>query len=272
MKLTTCNEYFTDWPIEEVFDYAADLGYEAVEIAPFTLSDSVADIPASRRTQIRAAAERAGVEIAGLHWLLASPDGLYITHPDPAIYQRTCAYFKELVQFCGDLGGRVMIIGSPMQRNVQEGWDYQECWNRMRGAFEGSLELAQQRGVYLCIESLSKEQTNIITTCAQARKMVAEIGHPHFQTMVDVCSGSTEEIPVAQLLRDSGEHLYHVHVNDANKRGPGFGNTDFASVIRTLKELDYQRYVSVEVFDFSPDPRTIAAGSLHYLKGLADAL
>ena len=36
MKLTTCNEYFTDWPIEEVFDYAADLGYEAVEIAPFT--------------------------------------------------------------------------------------------------------------------------------------------------------------------------------------------------------------------------------------------
>ena len=42
--------------------------------------------------------------------------------------------------------------------------------------------------------------------------------------------------------------------------------------MRTLKELDYQRYVSVEVFDFSPDPRTIAAGSLHYLKGLADAL
>ena len=50
---------------------------------------------------------------------------------------------------------------------------------------------------------------------------------------------------------------YHVHVNDANKRGPGFGNTDFASVMRTLKELDYQRYVSVEVFDFNPDPRTI---------------
>ena len=62
MKLTTCNEYFTDWPIEEVFDYAADLGYAAVEIAPFTLADSVEDIPASRRAQIRAAAESAGVE------------------------------------------------------------------------------------------------------------------------------------------------------------------------------------------------------------------
>ena len=165
-----------------------------------------------------------------------------------------------------------MIIGSPMQRNVKEGWDYQQCWDRMRGAFVGGLELAEQFGIYLCMESLSKEQTNIVSTCQEARKMVAEINHPNFQTMVDVCSGSTEEIPVAQLLRDSGEHLYHVHVNDANKRGPGFGTTDFVSVLKTLKELDYRRYVSVEVFDFAPDPRTIAAGSLHYLKGIAAAL
>ena len=272
MKFATCNEYFENIPIEDVFNYAADLGYEGVEIAPFTLAPSVEDIPAARRDQIRTAAAKAGVEIVGLHWLLASPDGLYITHPDPEIYQRTCDYFKALVQFCGDLGGEVMIIGSPMQRNVKEGWDYQQCWDRMRGAFLGGLELAEQFGVYLCMESLSKEQTNIVSTCEEARKMVAEINHPNFQTMVDVCSGSTEEIPVAQLLRDSGEHLYHVHVNDANKRGPGFGTTDFVSVLKTLKELDYRRYVSVEVFDFAPDPRTIAAGSLHYLKGISAAL
>jgi len=272
MKFATCNEYFENWPIEDVFNHAADLGYDGVEIAPFALAASVEDISAARRDHIRAAAQKAGVEIVGLHWLLASPEGLYITHPDPEIYQRTCTYFKALVQFCGDLGGQVMIIGSPMQRNVQQGWDYQECWDRMRGAFESGLELAERYGVYLCMESLSKEQTNIVSTCEQARKMVAEIDHPHFRTMVDVCSGSSEEIPVTQLLRDSGEDLFHVHVNDANKRGPGFGQTDFVSVLRTLKELNYQRYVSVEVFDFAPDPRTIAAGSLHYLKGIAAAL
>ena len=139
MKFATCNEYFENTPIEEVFNYAAELGYEGVEIAPFTLAPSVEDIPASRRAEIRAAAEKAGVEIVGLHWLLASPEGLYVTHPNPEIYQRTCAYFKALVQFCGDLGGQVMIIGSPMQRNIQEGWDYQQCWDRMREAFAGGL-------------------------------------------------------------------------------------------------------------------------------------
>ena len=257
--------------VEEVFDYAAEVGYDGVEISPFTLADSVDDIPERRRHEIRAAALSAGVEIVGLHWLLIRPEGLYTNHADDAIRNRTRDYFKSLIRFCGDIGGEVMIIGSPKQRNVQEGWDFDETWERTKAVFEDCLPLAEEQGVYLCIEPLSPELTNFITTAEEARRMVAEIGHPNFRTMVDVCSGSTDPVPVAQQVRDSGEHLYHVHVNDANKRGPGFGETDFASVLAALRETGYQRYVSVEVFDFAPDPRTIAAGSLKYLKGILDA-
>ena len=85
MKYATCNEYFENWPIEDVFGYAADLGYDGVEIAPFTLAESVDEISNHQRNEIRSAAERSGIEIVGLHWLLASPKGLYITHPDESI-------------------------------------------------------------------------------------------------------------------------------------------------------------------------------------------
>ncbi len=121
MKFGTCNEYFEDWAIEDVFAYAADVGYDGVEIAPFTLADSVDDIPLARRQQIRAAAETSGVEVIGLHWLLIKPEGLYTNHVDDDIRNRTRDYFQSLVQFCGDVGGKVMIIGSPKQRNVQQG-------------------------------------------------------------------------------------------------------------------------------------------------------
>ena len=272
MKFGTCNEYFEGWPIEEVFGYAASIGYDGVEIAPYTLAYSVEDIGAGRRREIRQAAENAGVEIIGLHWLLISPEGLYTNHPDDDLRHRTRDYFKSLIRCCGDLGGEVMIIGSPKQRTVQEGWGYRETWARTRGVYEDCLPLAEACGVYLCIEPLSKDQTNFITTAAEACKLVAEIDHPHFQTMVDVCSGSTEELPVSRLLHDTAPHLYHVHVNDANKRGPGFGQTDFVGVLTALRDLSYDRYISVEVFDFSPDPRTIAAGSLAYLKGVEATL
>jgi len=272
MKFGTCNEYFENWPLEEVFDYAAQIGYDGVEIAPFTLADSVEEIPSSRRTEIRRAAASAGVEIIGLHWLLVSPKGLYTNHVDNCIRNRTRDYFKALIEFCGDLGGQVMIVGSPHQRTVQDGWDYGEAWKRTRAVFEDCLASCEHHQVSLCIEPLSADQTNFITTAREARKLVEEINHRNFQMMVDVCSGSTEAEPVADLLDIAGPHLFHVHVNDANKRGPGFGETDFVSVMRRLKETAYDRYVSVEVFDFEPDPRTIAAGSLKYLRGISELL
>lgn len=272
MKFGTCNEYFEGWAIEDVFDYAAAIGYDGVEIAPFTLADSVDDIPGSRRDEIRSAAEKAGVEIIGLHWLLIKPEGLYTNHVDDDIRNRTRDYFQSLVRFCGDLGGKVMIIGSPKQRNVQPGWDYDETWERTKNVFHDCLPLAAENDVTLCIEALSPAQTNFIQTAAEARRMVAEIDHPNFQTMVDVCSGSSETAPPAQLMRETKDQLWHVHVNDANQRGPGFGETDFVSVMRTLREIDYQKYVSVEVFNMEPDPRSIAAGSLKYLQGLVDSL
>ena len=272
MKFGTCNEYFEGWAIEDVFDYAGAIGYDGVEIAPFTLADSVDDIPGSRRDEIRAAAEKAGVEIIGLHWLLIKPEGLYTNHVDDDIRNRTRDYFQSLVRFCGDLGGKVMIIGSPKQRNVQPGWDYDETWERTKNVFHDCLPLAAENDVTLCIEALSPAQTNFIQTAAEARRMVAEIDHPNFQTMVDVCSGSSETAPPAQLMRETKDQLWHVHVNDANQRGPGFGETDFVSVMRTLREIDYQKYVSVEVFNMEPDPRSIAAGSLKYLQGIVDSL
>ena len=272
MKFATCNEYFAEWPIERVFDYAAELGYDGVEIAPFTLAASAYDISDGERKRIVQAADSAGVEIVGLHWLLVSPQGLYVNHEDEAIRDRTCDYFQSLIRLCGDFGGGVMIIGSPKQRAVLPDWDVDETWKRTIDVFGSCLDLAVANDTVLCIEALSSNQTNFVTTVADARRMVEEIAHPNFRTMVDVSSGSAEQVPVPQLLRDADEHLFHVHVNDANRRGPGFGETDFVSVLETLKELRYGRYVSVEVFDFDPDPQTIAAGSLSYLRGITAAL
>src|SRR5437870_3157634 len=118
MKFAICNEIFRDWPLDDVFAYTAKLGYHAVEIAPFTLANSVTEISSAERGRIRESARKYGIEIAGLHWLLVKPEGLYINHPDSSIRSRTAHYFCDLVQFCADVGGKIMVAGSPKQRNV----------------------------------------------------------------------------------------------------------------------------------------------------------
>ena len=275
MKISICNELFKGWEIENVFDYAAQLGYDAVELAPFTLGETASDISAAERKRIREAAQTAGIEIAGLHWLLVKPEGLYINHPDANIRKTTQNYLKELIDLCGDLGGRVLVHGSPQQRYIMQEWDPLESWKLAKETFQICAEAAGSRDVFYCIEALTTADTNFINTIDEALKMVDEIDHPNFQTMLDcrsIHASAKAELPrVLQAALETGK-LKHVHVNDPNGRGPGFGNLQFTTLLKILSDADYQGYISVEVFDFAPDPQTIAGRSIGYLYGICESL
>ena len=267
MKIGICNEVFEGWKIEDVFSFAAQTGFDGVEIAPFTLARSVNDISQHRRHEIRNTAADLGIEIVGLHWLLVSPEGLYINHPDARIREATKEYLYDLIDFCRDLGGEVMVLGSPKQRNVLEDQTYEETWNWTVEVFRDCAHLAQNRDVVLCMEPLQPDLTNFVNTLEEAARLVEEIGQPSFQLTLDVCSASAaEDEPLDALIRKYARSIHHVHVNDANGRGPGFGDVEFAPILEALEDAQYEGYVSVEVFDFKPDPQTIARESLSYLR------
>lgn len=273
-KISICNELFQGWPIEKVFEYAAKLGYDGVEISPFTLADSVTEILPKRRNAIRRAAEDNGIEIVGLHWLLVKPEGLYINHPDEFIRIKTQEYMEALIHFCADIGGKVLVHGSPHQRTIKEGWNVKESWNYAVETFRVSLKAARQRNVFYCLEPLSPDQTNFINTVEDTLRFVKEVRHPNFKMVFDCRSAKASEKSLTEaLLRalESG-YLRHIHVNDANGLGPGFGETKFAPILKLLTEYGYKGYISVEVFNFDPDPQTIASRSIGYLKGLIEAL
>jgi sugar phosphate isomerase/epimerase len=273
MRLAICNEVFQGWPVERALAYAAELGYDGVEIAPFTLADTPAEISAARRREIRRAAEQHGVAIVGLHWLLVKPAGLSINGPDAAIRARTQAHMRELIHLCADLGGRVLIHGSPDQRSVPAGRDFAEAWRRARETFEACLPAAAERGVVYCIEPLTRQITNFITRVAEADRLVREIAHPAFRLMVDCRSAESDGSALCELEAGlASGHLGHVHVNDVSGRGPGFGRVAFTPILQRLRDAGYGGWASVEVFEFTPDPQTIAARSIGYLRGILEAL
>lgn len=267
VKLAICNEFCEGWDIERVFALAADTGYQGVEIAPFTLAPDVNEISPGRRRQIAAQAEKHGIEIVGLHWLLASPKGLHLSHPDESIRNRTANYFKDLIRFCGELGGTKMIIGSPQQRNIVEGMSPQQAWDAAKDFFGGMLRDAEQHGVDLCIEPLARAATNFINTAAEGLKLCREIGHRRFRLHLDMNAMSDEGRPLDDIIKQCKGYVGHVHANDANLGYPGSGNTDFGAVAEGLKAIGYDEWVSVEVFDFEPGPEKIAAQSYRYLRG-----
>lgn len=241
-------------------------GYEGIEIAPYTLAESALDISEEQRRELRASAEREGLRIVGLHWLLVKPEGLYLNHPDDNIRRKTSFYLCALVDLCADLGGSVMVFGSPNQRKVFPGLSGEQAWSLAKEAFIPPLDRAQTRRVTICLEPLSPEETDFINTAQQARQFIQEVGHPSLRLLLDVKAMSSEQKPIQQIIRESGGLVAHFHANDANKRGPGFGDTDFVPIAGALREIGYSGWVSVEVFDRTPDPTTIAQDSIAYLR------
>ena len=266
MRYAICNETFEGWEHAKVCATVADLGYQGLEIAPFTLAPRITDVNGERRKQLRREAEACGLAIIGTHWLLAKTEGLQLTSADPAVRQRTADYLIELARCTRDLGGDLMVFGSPGQRRVPAGATKAQAMDYAADTFRRALNGFVENKVRLCVEPLSPPEADFLNTCDEANELIRRLDHPAFALHMDVKAMTTETTPRPELIRKHGKKAAHFHANDANRRGPGFGDVDFVPIFQALKESGYTGWVSVEVFDYSPDPVTIARESIRYMR------
>lgn len=274
MKIALCNVVLRDLPFEQQCAEAARLGYDAIEIAPFTLGNEPHRLTAGAVADIRKTVEAAGLTVSGLHSLMVAPQGLSITADDDNLAATTRDVGQRLIALCAELGGRYLVHGSSAQRRLQPG-EEGIGRQRARAYFVAMAKAAEQANVIYCIEALAPDLTDYITSIAQAVEIVDEISSPALKTMLDCCHASrSERSTIPDLLRQyvpSG-HIGHVHANDPNRRGPGQGELDFTPILQVLHDLDYRGTMGVEPFLYEPDGLTCAAQSIDHLRACESAV
>jgi sugar phosphate isomerase/epimerase len=266
MKFAICNETFLDWPFEKAFGFARECGYTGIEIAPFTIAPDAKEISPARRAEVRRQAADAGLEVIGLHWLLARTSGYYLTSPEKPIRDRTAEYLRELARLCRDLGGRVLVFGSPQQRNLLPGVAMDQAMNYAAEVFRAAMPTLEELDVVLAIEPLGPAEGNFLNSASDGVRLMHMVGSPHCRLHLDCKAMSTESRPIPETIRANAAHLEHFHANDANKLGPGFGELDFLPIFAALRDVGYQGWVSVEVFDYSPGIERLARESIDYMR------
>ncbi len=276
MKYAICNETFGEQPFDEAWPLSREIGYTGIEIAPFTFVPGAEvvdarDISAGRRTEVKQQAADAGLEVVGLHWLLAKTEGLnptrpYLTSPDAAVRKATVEYFKALAQLCADLGGKVMVLGSPYQRNLLPGVSYDEAEQYAAEVLRAAMPVCADLDVRIAIEPLSPAEGDFLLTAESGIRLAKLVDSPHCQLHLDVKAMSSEEKSIPDIIRDSRDWTIHFHANDANLLGPGMGDVEYEPIFAALKETDYDGWVSVEVFKYEPSPEEIARVSFEYMQ------
>jgi sugar phosphate isomerase/epimerase len=275
MKIALCNEVVRELDFAAQCVFAAELGYDGIELAPFTLGPEPHLLATAERARLCRAADDAGIAIVNLHWLLVTPAGLSINGPDQAMRRRTVEVIERLIGLAADLGATTLVHGSPAQRQVADDDDAQAAWQRARDTFAAIAPAAQAAGVDYCLEPLAPRETNFVNTVAQAVELVEAVDSPAFCTMIDTCAaGLAEAEPLPQVFDTwlPTGHVRHVQVNDSNKRGPGQGPQIFAPVMAALARHDYQGSVAVEPFDYLPNGPAAAARANGYLRGIEETL
>jgi len=266
LKFSTCNEMFEGWNWGDVCEVVSRLGYDGVEVAPFTFCEDVRELTTADRRRIQDQARAEGLEVCGLHWLLVKPEGMALLSLDSSVRTTTRDYLLSLVDMCADIGGKVLTLGSPNQRSIPQGMLREDGLGLLVESLRVIGDQAAERCVTFCLEPLPASMTNIMNTAEDTLEIVRQVNHPAVGMMLDVKSMCSEGRRPEEIIRSMSGRFSHFHANDANMRAPGTGDVDFVPIMEALIASEYSDHVSVEVFDYSPDPVTIAEQSIRYMK------
>ena len=272
MKVGICNELFRGWSHEQAFEYARKVGYTGIEIAPFTLAPRASDVTEVQREEIRTLAAKHGVEIIGLHWLLAGTEGFHLTSPDEGVRERTGRYFVDLVNLCRDLGGKVLVLGSPQQRNLLPGVTQEEAMRYAAEVIQMVVPSLEKSEVVLALEPLGPAEGDFLNTAEEAVELIRRVESPSVKLHLDVKAMSSEPQPIPDIIKANVDHMVHFHANDPNLRGPGMGEVKFEPILQALKDINYDGWVSVEVFDYDPGIEALATESFDCLAKCGQAV
>ena len=272
-RYSICNEVFEKRDFRESCKLARSMGYSGLEIAPFTLGDNVTGISPARRKELRDIITSEGLALSGMHWLMVTPNWLHITTPDNALREKSWDYMRQLIDFCGDLRAGpeppiAMVLGSPKQRGTRDGSTVADAKKRLTAGLASVAAHAASRKAVIALEALDHSQTDVVNTIAECAEMIKEVGNPGLATMFDFHNTPDEKEPPEVLVSRYFKIIRHVHINEMDGRHPGTGKSDYLPLFKTLNELKYKAWISLEVFDFKLGAERIGKEAIEYLKSV----
>lgn len=217
----------------------AEMGYDGVEV-PFN-DLSILDAAATR-----AAREKAGVGLTSCCVLLP---GMNLCSADAGERAAGVAQLRKMIDLTAEMGGDVVAgpLYSPvglLTRKARTADEWRWCAEGLRAA----ADHAERAKITLAIEPLNRFETYVFNTAADAARMVHEVGSPALKVQLDTFHAHIEEKDTAAAIRATGGLLGHFHACENDRGTPGTGQVRWKGVFAALKDVGYDRWITIESF------------------------
>ncbi|MEM2888969.1 MAG: sugar phosphate isomerase/epimerase family protein [Candidatus Bathyarchaeia archaeon] len=188
-----------------------------------------------------------------------------------AIRRSSVEYIKDAIDTAIQLNSPYLSLCPGM---VIYGEDLKKGWNQLRKSIMELLEYSSKYDLTLLIEPAHATESNLIRTVEEGLRIVKEIGSERLGILLDTGHAylNGEDLTEAVRTLNKNDIPFHIHIDDNNGDSdshmiPGEGSIDFKPFADTLKEIDYQGFVSAELgFQYTLNPDQAVKETLRFLK------
>jgi sugar phosphate isomerase/epimerase len=241
----------------------AALGYDGVELA--IRDPRLVDPVALEKTVAKHKLSVPAIG-TGQAW---GEEGLSFTDPDEAIrrgaIERILSHLPLAARFKA-----VVIIGL-IRGVVKPGVSPDQAMDWLVEALQECSAAARPLGVKLALEPINHNETTLINTVAEGIQLIDRVGSDSFGLLLDTYHMNIEEADMLESIKTCGEHIFHFHVADSNRKYPGGGHLDFKAILSALESIGYGGWISGEFLP-KPDAVTAARQSITNLNKFLDRL
>ncbi len=235
---------YSDEDIEKSVYRVASFGYDAIEL--------VGEPDNYEISEVKKSCEKNGIVVSSMCSIYH--DQRDMVSPDPQIRKQAIDYIKSVVDFAVEAGASIVIARpSPCMKTIP--YDNQE--EEQKWAVEGlyeSGEYANNVNVNLALEAWNRYETYFLNRLEQCLELRKKIELPNIGVMGDTFHMNIEEDSMEGSIKNAGKDLIHLHAADSNRAAPGSGHIDFKPIVKALKDIQYEGYISFELLPASADP------------------
>ena len=206
--------------------------------------------------------------------------------PDAAIRAAAVERHRWAIDCSAALGAETMLgpFHSPLGVFTGDGPTADEKkWGA--DTLRKAAEYAKQAKLMLAIEYLNRFECYFLTTAVDAAALVKSVDHPNFRTMYDTFHANIEEVRPCTAIRAVAPYLAHVHISENNRGTPGTGQVNWFESFRSLREVGYDGWLTIEAFgralpalaaatrvwrDFFPSPEHVYTEGIKFMKSMWD--
>ncbi|HQK92522.1 MAG TPA: sugar phosphate isomerase/epimerase family protein [Armatimonadota bacterium] len=254
MRLGFRTAGFAAWPIERTLRALKELGYDGVEVCLEIHELCPGTVTPERLSGVGRALAGSGLELASVSY---HADGEDLTTRVPNTIRA--------VEMTCELGCGILIVNAERADADRRA----EQWRALVGRFRRICERAEECQVWVAVEPEPLLLVHGMDDWARLRDEVAsdrlainlDIGHCEI----------TDDVPAA--IRRFASHIVHVHFEDIRGKVhqhlvPGEGDMDLSAVVRALREVDYDGYLTIDLFHIADDPLGYAQRCLEPMRRL----